>query len=65
MIQRLLDGDIGELRFWGIQKWPAGRGEPDAADLVHAASAKALVDGVVFAVDGEERLAVASGFGGD
>ena len=51
--------------FGVLQERAAGRGEPDAADFVHAASAEALVDGVVFGVDGEKRLALAAGLGGD
>src|ERR1700751_5104256 len=65
MIERLLDGDIGEFGFGSIQERAAGRCEPDAADFVHAASAEALVDSVVFAVDGEERFTLAAGFCGD
>ena len=51
--------------FGVFKKRSAGRGEPDALDLFHPSAAQALVDGVVFAVDGQQRLALAARFGGD
>ena len=38
-----------------LQERAAGSREPDALDFLHAAAAHALVDGVVFAVDGQQR----------
>lgn len=49
----------------------SGGGEPDAGHFVDgpvcadAAAAETLVDGIVLAIDGQERLALAAGFGGD
>ena len=56
--ERLFDGDGGEFRGRSVQEGAAGRGQPDALDFFHASAAQALVDGVVFAVDGQQRLAL-------
>src|SRR6476660_1967950 len=65
MIQRLLHRDVGELRLRRVQEWAARSREPYAADLVHLASAEALMHGIVLAVDGQQGLALAAGFSGD
>src|SRR5205809_1503203 len=56
VIQRLLYRDIGKLGFWRMQERPARRGKPDTANFFHAPARKTLVDSVVLAVDGQERL---------
>ena len=48
-----------------MKKWTTGGGQPDAMDLVATPATHALVDGVVLAVDRQERLALAARFGGD
>ena len=48
-----------------MQERTAGGGQPDAGYLFHTAAAQALVDGVVFAVDGEQGLTLLFGLGGD
>src|SRR5208282_96349 len=69
MIERLLDRNGGKLRLGGVQKRTTGGGQPDALDLVDlvidSASAQALVDSVMFAVDGEQRLALPARLGCD
>ena len=65
MIERLLHGNVGEVAARRVEKRTAGGGQPDALDFVAAAAAHALVNGVVLAVDGQQRLALAAGFGGD
>src|SRR5213075_2343044 len=50
MVQRLGNSDIGELGYRSIQERATGSSEPDAADLIHAAAAEALVDGIVLAI---------------
>ena len=54
--------EVGEGR---VAEGAAGRGEPDLFDFVGCAAAEALVDGVVFAVDGEEGGVVLAGGGED
>src|SRR5215831_18540596 len=58
MVERLLDGNRCKFRARGVEKRPAGSCKPDALDFLHAAAAETLVDGVVFAVDGKQRLAL-------
>src|SRR5258708_31468422 len=65
MVQRLLDRDGCELRTGFVEKWSARRSEPYTVDFFHASAAHALVDGIVFAVDGQQRLALLAGLGGD
>ncbi len=48
-----------------MQKWATGGGQPDPLNFFHASATQALMDGVVFTVDGQQRLALAAGFGGD
>ena len=62
MIQGLLDGDRGKLRAWCIQKGPTGRRKPDSVYFLHTPAAQALVHGVVFAIDGQKRLALSASF---
>ena len=63
MIERLLDGNGGELRFGSPQERAAGGGEPDALDFLAAPAAQTLVHRVVFTIDGEQGLALLSGLG--
>src|SRR5438128_1434548 len=65
MIQRLLYCNIAKLGFRGVQERTARSREPDAPHLVYAASTKALVHGVMLAVDRQKRLALAARFRGD
>src|ERR1700691_5223803 len=65
MIERLLDRDGTELRRWSIQEWASGGGQPDALHLLHLATTKALMDGVMLAVDGQQRRTLFPSFGGD
>src|SRR4029077_13379704 len=65
VVQRLLYGDGGEFGFGSFEEGATGGGEPDALDFVHAAAAEALVDGIMFAINGKERLAGPAGGGGD
>ena len=65
MVQRLRHGDIRKLFARSVQKRPARSGQPHALDLVHPAAAQALMHRVVLAVDGQQRLALATGLGGD
>ena len=65
VVQSLFDRDTFELRFWRVQEWPAAGSEPDAFDLAHPSAAQALVQGVVLAIDGQERLALLARFPGD
>ena len=65
MVQRLLDRDVGKIRLWRVKERSAGSGQPDALDFFHPAATQALVDGIVLAVDGQQRLALAAGLGGD
>src|SRR5258708_28845390 len=64
MVQRLSHRNIGKVGFRSIQEWPAGSREPDAADFLHPASAKTLVDCVMLAVDREQSLPLAAGLRG-
>src|SRR5580704_15743808 len=63
MIERLLYRNGTELGARRIQKGAAGGGQPDAVYFLHAAAAQALVYGVVLAVDGQQRLALAARLG--
>ncbi len=65
MVQGLGHGDRRKLRLWCVKKWSSGGGQPDALDLFHPSPAQALVDGIVLAVDGQQRLALAACLGGD
>ncbi len=65
MIQGLVNGDRGKFCLRSVQERSAGSGEPDALDFLHASAAQALMNGIVFAVDGQKRLALAAGLGGD
>src|SRR6202453_1224832 len=65
MIERLLDRDGTELRRWSVQEWASGGGQPDALHLLHLATMKALMDGVMLAVDGQQRRTLFPSFGGD
>jgi len=58
-------GDGGEFGEGFGAEGAARGGEPDLADFAGRAAAHALMDGVVFGVDGEERDVLAFGFGDD
>ena len=55
MFQRLLNGDLGELRQRQRPKWPTRSRQPDAPYFIPSAAAHALVNGVVFGVNGQQR----------
>src|SRR5579859_5215565 len=65
MIERLLDRDLLEFRLWRIEKRAAAGREPDALDFADPSATHALVHGVVLAIDGKQRLALAARLGGD
>ena len=48
-----------------LKKWTARSGKPDPLHLVAPPAAHALMNRVVFAVDGQQRLALPARFGGD
>ena len=43
----------------------AGGGKPDMLHFFHPSTAHALMDSVMFAVDGKQRFRLLAGFGGD
>src|SRR6185437_11895692 len=47
-----------------MQERAARSGKPDAPNFLHAASAKALMHRIVFAIDWQQRFALPPGFGG-
>src|SRR5277367_6364053 len=55
MRQGLFWCDLGKFGQRQFAKWTARRGEDQAADFGAFPAAQALVDGVVFAVDGQQR----------
>src|SRR5215469_12022312 len=65
VLERLRRRDVFELGEWCVAERAARGGEPDLADLARLASAEALVDGVVLAVDGQEAYAAFAGGGQD
>src|SRR5271157_4711346 len=65
MIESLLDGDVAEIFQRSIQERTAQGGKPDPLYLVAASAAHALVNGIVLAVNRQQRLALPAGFGGD
>src|SRR5215469_6006910 len=65
MVERLLDGNVGEVRLGSVEKRAARGREPNTANFFPAASAKALMDSVVLAVDWQKRLPLSAGFGGN
>ena len=48
-----------------MQKGTTGSGQPDAPDFFHSSATQALVDGVMLAIDREERFALPTSFAGD
>ncbi len=65
MLERLRGGDVVEVGERRVAEGAAGCGEPDLLDLGGLAAAHALVDGVVFGVDGEQGYVVLAGCGED
>jgi len=65
VVEGLLDRDGGKFGLGSAQERASGGRKPDAFDLVHATAAKALVDRIVLAVDGQQGLGLTAGFGGD
>src|SRR5579863_4323252 len=65
MLEGLLGGDGGELVERELAERAARGGEPDGLDFIVSADAQALVDGVVLAVDGQDRHVEAAGGGGE
>src|SRR6185437_4763355 len=65
VVQRLLNGDVSKFRLGSVKERAARGRKPYAADFVHLASPQALVHGVVLAINGEKRLALAAGLRGD
>src|SRR5271156_491754 len=65
MIECLLNRDGAELRGWSVQEWASGGSQPDALDFLHPATTQALMDRVVLAVDGQQRLTLFASFSGD
>src|SRR5438445_5531240 len=63
MLQRLLYGNGTEFRFRRLQKGAARSGEPDAPNLLYLPSPQALVDCIVFTIDGEQRPSLPAGLG--
>src|SRR5262249_35006123 len=65
MVQRLLYSDFFEFGSRRVQKWTVTRGKLYALYFIDSSSAHALVHGVVFAVDREQRFAMHARFRGD
>ena len=65
MVERLLDGDLGELAGGSVQKRATRSGQPNPLHFVAATAAHSLVNRIVFAVDGQQRLALSAGLGRD
>src|ERR1700733_6337543 len=65
MVQGLLDGNRSELGVRRVEEWPTRSSQPDALNLVHASAAQALMDGVVFAVNRKQWLALPASLGRD
>src|SRR5438270_2483741 len=65
MIQGLFHRDIAEVGLWRVQERTTGSRETHGCDFLQAASAHALVDGVMLAVDGKQRLALPASLAGD
>ena len=55
MLERLLGRNGGKLLNRLLPEWPAGGCQPDGLHLGVRAHAQALMDRVVFAVDGQNR----------
>ncbi len=58
VLEGLGGGDVVEVGEGGVAEGATGGGEPDLFDFGGGAAAHALVDGVVFGVDGEEGYVV-------
>src|SRR5579863_10335099 len=65
VLEGLLGRDGCELIERELAERAARGGEPDGLDFVVGAGAQALVDGVVLAVNGQDRDAEAAGSGGE
>jgi len=66
MLEGLLRGDTGELIDGGFAEGTAGCGEPDGFNFRVCTYTQTLMDGVVFAVDGEDGdVALLGGSGED
>src|SRR6185437_887974 len=65
VVQRLLNGDVSKFRLGSVKERAARGRKPYAANFVHLAPPQALVHGVVLAINGEKRLALAAGLRGD
>src|SRR5436305_15335732 len=65
MIQRLLNRDAVELRFWRVQEWTTRRGQPHGGDFLETSATHALMYGVMLAVDGKQRLALPASLAGN
>ena len=66
VLESLLRGDAGELVERQLAEWSAGGRQPDGFDLGVRADAQALMDGIVFTVDGQDgNVALTGGRGED
>src|SRR5271167_905194 len=55
VLERLRDGDVGETGERQGTEWPSRGRQPDTANLGAAAAPHALMNGVVFGIDGQQR----------
>src|SRR3984957_18966041 len=65
MVEGFLHRDGVELRSGSVEKRATGGSEPDPFYLFHSPATQALVNGVVFAIDGQQWLALLASLGGD
>src|SRR5205085_7550328 len=65
MIERLRDGNRRKFRFGSFQKRTPRSSQPDSRYFSHLSAAQALMDGVMFTVNRQQRLILSPRLGGD